>query len=54
MEDANGGLSVPKWSIPTIGWKIKIVHDYEGIRMGGYGKNGTGNNTVVTRFSGAF
>ena len=35
MEDANGGLSTPKGFVPTVGWKIKIVSDYEGQRMGG-------------------
>ena len=35
MEDANGGLSVAKGSIPTIRRKNKTIGDYEGRRMGG-------------------
>ena len=30
MEDANGGVSVPEGSVPSIGWKRKIVGGYEG------------------------
>ena len=30
MEDANGGLSVPKGSIPSIGRKRKTISGYEG------------------------
>ena len=33
MEDANGGLSIPEGSIPTIGRKNKTVNDYEGQTM---------------------
>ena len=35
MEDANGGLSIPEGSIPTIGRNNKIVDDYERWRMRG-------------------
>ena len=30
MEDENGGLSVQKGYIPTVGKKIKTTDDYEG------------------------
>ena len=30
MEDENGGLSIPKGSIPTVGQKNKTTNDYEG------------------------
>ena len=34
MEDANGGLFVPKGFIPTSRKKNKTTDDYEGQRMG--------------------
>ena len=48
MEDANGGLSIPKGSIPTIRRKIKTTDDYEGWRMGGSWQKDTGNNTIAS------
>ena len=54
MEDASGGLFVPKGYVPTVGRKRKQFNDYEGRRMGGSWQKGTGNNTVVPGFVGGF
>ena len=54
MEDANGGLSVPEGSVPSVGQKRKTTGSYEGWRMGGSWQKVTGNNMVVPRFVGGF
>ena len=52
MEDANGGLSLPKGFVPVVGWKIKTAGGYERWRIGGSWQKGIGNNTTMPGFIG--
>ena len=54
MEDANGGLYVPKGFVLTTRKKNKTVDDFKGRKMGGCWQKGTRNNTVVYGFVSVF